>query len=355
MFIAVYRVHIPAPVSLSPENVIIRDASQYIASINKNQIYQEDLFDTYIAPETTQEPQPIVLPVPHAPAPIVIAPPHEERPHFLEPLNVTVTGIMLMGDPATSRVIILDNVTKQEVNYKIGDEIEDAQIMRIFKDRILIVRSNGQQESIFLTTQAAAQATQQLDRTDWSSIVMPQGKHKYLVDVRDFVDCVKTIGEFIELADLATAYMQGHSIGCKVGVIQPRGLIAALGLQKGDIITAVEGHPVYTATQRLGIAKKLAALPMGSTITVEFMRQSVHHKYTYVLGEINRLEQPSMPVEAAPSTVSPLSQTAKQIADEQEQEKIHLLEHREQFAPTLQEIERSERQRIMNLMKKKNV
>lgn len=353
LFILLYRVSIPTPISLSPDGVYMPDASQYIASIDKTKIYEHDLFDTFIAPTVQEQPKPIVATIPAAPAPVTIRAPQEQPPSFLEPLNITLTGIIMTKDLAASRAIILDNVTKQEVNYKIGDELEDAQIMRIFKDRILLVRSNGQQETIYLTPQAAAQANEKLDRTDWSSVVVSQGKNKYILDVRDFADTVKTVGEFIELADLATAYMHGQSIGCKVGIIQPHGLVATMGLKKGDIITAVDGHLVYTAAQRIDTAEKLAELPMGSTIKVELLRQSMPITVEYVLGEINRPE-PTIPV-VPEKAVEPLTQIAKQITDVQQEEKIKLLETREKFAPTLQEIERGERQRIMNLMKKKTV
>lgn len=354
LFIALYRVRIQAPVALAPEPLALRDASQYIASIDQSKIYANDLFGTFIAPVAHEEEKEPTVPVmPTAPIPRTIQPPQELPPRFLEPLNVTLTGIIWMPDQSLCRAIVIDNTTKQEVNYKVGDELEDAQIIRIARDHIVCVRSNGQQESIYLTQLAATLAQENIARTDWSQTVVARSKNNYLVDVSDFVETVASVGEFIELADLATAYIKGKSIGCKIGAIERQGLIAALGFKQNDIITSVNGHSVYTAQERLAVAQHLMASAKNSVIKVEIMRASNPLTLTYTLGHINRPEQPSLTEKTA--AAGPLTESKKIVLDTQEEQQVKALKTREKFAPTLQEIERDERRRIMNLMKKKTI
>lgn len=354
LFIALYRVRIQAPVALAPEPLALRDASQYIASIDQSKIYANDLFGTFIAPVAHEEEKEPTVPVmPTAPIPRTIQPPQELPPRFLEPLNITLTGIIWMPDQSLCRAIVIDNVTKQEVNYKVGDELEDAQVIRIARDHIVCVRSNGQQESIYLTQLAATLAQETIARTDWSQTVIARSKNNYLVDVSDFVETVASVGEFIELADLATAYIQGRSVGCKIGAIERQGLIAALGFKQNDIITSVDGYSVYTAQERLAVAQHLMALAKNSVIKVEIMRSSNPLILTYTLGHINRPEQP--PLTEKTGVAGPLTEPKKVVLDAQEEQQVKALKTREKFAPTLQEIERDERRRIMNLMKKKTI
>lgn len=354
LFIALYRVRIQAPVALAPEPLALRDASQYIASIDQSKIYANDLFGTFIAPVVHEDDKEPTVPVmPTAPIPRTIQPPQELPPRFLEPLNITLTGIIWMPDQSLCRAIVIDNVTKQEVNYKVGDELEDAQVIRIARDHIVCVRSNGQQESIYLTQLAATLAQETIARTDWSQTVIARSKNNYLVDVSDFVETVASVGEFIELADLATAYIQGRSVGCKIGAIERQGLIAALGFKQNDIITSVDGYSVYTAQERLAVAQHLMALAKNSVIKVEIMRSSNPLILTYTLGHINRPEQP--PLTEKTGVAGPLTEPKKVVLDAQEEQQVKALKTREKFAPTLQEIERDERRRIMNLMKKKTI
>ena len=157
----------------------------------------------------------------------------------------------------------------------------------------------------------------------------------------------------MELADLATAYIQGRSVGCKIGAIERQGLIAALGFKQNDIITSVDGYSVYTAQERLAVAQHLMALAKNSVIKVEIMRSSNPLILTYTLGHINRPEQP--PLTEKTGVAGPLTEPKKVVLDAQEEQQVKALKTREKFAPTLQEIERDERRRIMNLMKKKTI
>lgn len=51
--------------------------------------------------------------------------------------------------------MIADNKTNQEGTFKVGDTVQDAQLIRIFSNKIILLRNNGQQEVLYLREQDA--------------------------------------------------------------------------------------------------------------------------------------------------------------------------------------------------------
>ena len=149
IFILVSREKVPSREPIKP-GASAGEVRVERPTINSKKIYEKDLFDTYIVVPVVK-PSDVVLEMPPAPVarpPIVPALP---APIFLPPLNVTLKGIVTVSyDDAKNRAIIADNKTNQEGVYKTGDTIEDAQLMRIFANKVVLVRSNGQQEVLYL-------------------------------------------------------------------------------------------------------------------------------------------------------------------------------------------------------------
>ena len=71
--------------------------------------------------------------------------PQPARIDFLPPLAITLKGIIFANYDRENRAIIANNKTKQEALYKIGDKIEDADIIHISQKTRFLLRSNGQE------------------------------------------------------------------------------------------------------------------------------------------------------------------------------------------------------------------
>ena len=69
-------------------------------------------------------------------------------------------------------------------------------------------------------------------------------------------------------------YRQGESIGCRIGNLPSDSLGAALGFQKGDIISSVNNKPVATTTDRFNAYKEVTSLKTNDVISVTLFRNT---------------------------------------------------------------------------------
>src|SRR3990167_5647352 len=219
----------------SPDKVHQKPATP----INLQTIYKSELFGTFdsgqIAP-TKIEHKESKLPPP--PQPVIVPIPAEPTDKFLEPMDIKLTGTITLTDESKNRAIILDTRTKTQASYRVGDDVEDAQLIRIFRNKVIFLRSNGQQEIIFLDQEEALIN----DPTpNWKQIIDKLSETTYLVDPNKFIEKISNISELIHQLNLSGALKDGKSIGVKVGAGLKDGLAPALGLDSGDIITEVNG------------------------------------------------------------------------------------------------------------------
>lgn len=344
-YIALYKVKLPPPQSIAFTETVQPEASQPAHSVDVSRILANDLFGTYHTQLAPQEQADFIKPLPPPPQAIQVSAPPEEQPKFLDPIPVTLTGVIMLHDDAQNRAIIKENKSNAESTYKIGDEIEDAQLVKIFANKVLLIRSNGQQEWLYINQDEAITDNMPFTKKDWGHVVSPIKQNTFLVDRQEFVNEAHSLGNAIDLFALSTAYKAGKSIGLKVGKISQTSLASALGLQPGDIITAVNGEIPATTQERLDIYKKLIELPDNASISIELLRAENTVTLRYVLGIVEPTPQPNIP-EPQPQTTVP-----QKGSDSVEQHKLKLLRQKEKFAPTIQELRLREKENILRRQK----
>lgn len=304
------------------------------AQINLSKIYQNDLFNTVI-PEAPIERVPTFTAVaPEPPAPHPIYKPEEPKPQFQEPLAITLRGIIvIVHDDTRNRAIIADNATGQESSYQIGDRIEDAQLIRIMSNKVIFLRSNGQQEVLYLKERDAKSDPAYTFIEDWSSVIKPISSNKFMVNVHEFAGRVHSLAQFIDMLDLTGVYSQGASIGCRIGTINPPSLAAAIGLERGDMVIAINDIPATTTANRFTIYQELTTLKTNRTIPVKVIRNGRETTIYYELRDT--IAKP------------PARDTQRRTADQITREQLKRLEERETFAPTIDELRARERKNML--------
>lgn len=150
-FAFVSRQRVPVRESIVPEEAAPL-FDQESLKINIAKIYENDLFGTYVKEmPTPTEDQKVGEALPPPPTPKAPVTPEIPRPQFLDPLNISLKGIIVfVHDSSKNRAIIENNQTKQEASYQLGNNIEDAQLIRILSNKVIFLRSNGQQEVLYL-------------------------------------------------------------------------------------------------------------------------------------------------------------------------------------------------------------
>jgi hypothetical protein len=135
-FVFISSVKIPHREDIEPSQVLPRKESK--VAINIRKIYEDDLFGTYSKelPRIKQLESTIPFPEPPSQQKIVI--PAIVEPEFLDPLQVTLKGIIVVGsNDSKNRAMIQDNKTMQEGTYKVGDLIQDAQLKASYEVEII--------------------------------------------------------------------------------------------------------------------------------------------------------------------------------------------------------------------------
>ncbi|MGC2310801.1 MAG: type II secretion system protein N [Candidatus Babeliaceae bacterium] len=259
---------------------------QDISQINIARIYENDLFNTFIKPVAPAVPERVIptIPTPPAQLPSLPAPPF--KPQFLPPLDITLKGIMYSHNDADKQVIIANNKTQQEALYKLGDKIDDAELISIGKNKIILVRSNGQQETIFISADDAQKDPLYGQSKSWSSVIKKESETDYIIDPSALIKRVTSLAQFIDMLDLTTAFEEGRTLGCKVGKMTSKSIGPSLGLRFGDIITAINDIPTFTPQQRTFIFESIKNLPVGSTIKVELNRFNQPQTLSFKLQKI---------------------------------------------------------------------
>jgi type II secretory pathway component PulC len=332
MFFA--RVAIPVREDIEP-SPYVKPIKKVSSKINISKIYENDLFDTYqkeLPPLTMPN---YATPVPQPPQPLPVLIPEEPKPTFLEPLPITLKGIIIVvNDDSKNRVLIADNKTGRESSYRLGDKIEDAQLIRILSNKVMFLRSNGQQEVLYLREKDAKLDPAFASQAGWDLVVQAITPSRYIINMGEFAQRVPNLAIFIELLDLITVYKQGTSVGCRVGNVQPDSLATALGLHRADIIQSINEIPTTNTQDRLSIYKEILVAQPNDNIYVDILRSGQPIRFTYTLH--NQQTKKSLDINEAKKTNEAIVQ-----------EQIKRLEQKHTLAPTLQDLRNRERKNML--------
>lgn len=330
--------------SLEPDTIPLID-TKVNATVDIVKIYgTNDLFETYI-PVNMQPKmiEPDIPVMPNVPALIPLTIPVEAPKVFIPPLPVTLKGVMYMHDrPAQNVAIIQFQDSKEEMNYHVGQLINDAQILKIYPNRIIVVRSNGQKETLYLRENDASKDLALETAKEISALTIEIKSGIYQIPVEIMVKQIKGLGQFIDLLDLTTLYKKGKSIGCRVGKTDKDSLGSKLGFIYDDIIQQVDGLPITDIASRVLAFDHTITKKVGDTVMVQVERSGKTFTLKYEL--VHSTEQQKTPEETTP--------TAKQkTADQQflynvEQQRTQMLAQKVKLAPTAHQLEIEERKKM---------
>ncbi len=297
IFVVSTRYKLPGRTTLQA-NYIPNESSKDVSKIDISLIYRNDLFNTYKEPTQAEIPaqeKKLILP---PPPPLRPAIPVERRPvQFLEPLPITLKGVMYSTDERYNRVVIEENKTHAEKLYKVGDIIEDAEIVRIYYNKIMLIRSNGQQETLFISPVDAQKDPIYGQDIMWSEIIKQVTAHEFMIDKDKFVSSVKNLAEFIDMLDITTAFKKGKSIGCRVGALKPQSVGFALGLAPNDIVVSVDGIIPTSTNERVEIFTKVKNLNYEDNLVVVVMRNGQELTFNYTIMPYTQAEEAAQPHE----------------------------------------------------------
>jgi len=300
-FMYVSKSRIPKREDIEPTQLSPRKDLK--VAINIRKIYEDDLFGTYTKELPQIKSLESTIPFPEPPAQQKITIPALIEPEFLDPLQVTLKGIIVVSsNDSKNRAMVQDNKTTLEGTYKVGDFIQDAQLIRIFKNKIIFLRLNGQQEVLYLREQDAKTDPAYSLSHEWDMVIKNTGDNTYLINPKTFVEHVKNLTECIDLLNATTAYQQGKSLGLRIGNLTKSPFGKLIGLQNGDIIVSINNIPAQTTQERLAIYKNITSLKVGNTVTINLIRKNKEIVIVYTLEDFGTIEKEKLPIEEKQET-----------------------------------------------------
>lgn len=344
-FIVFTRKTLPKKIENKKTNTLRRLGEKSTTPIDIAKIYENDIFDTYhetITPAT--EPN-YVNPIPTPPSSSAVEIPEDPIIPFLPPLAVNLKGIMIVNDESKNIAVIEDTATRKEENYKIGDSVEDAQLIRILYNKVILVRSNGQFETLYLSEKDINNQTLINDeKEELKNVISKKNANLFYIDPIAFSKVIPGLSQFIDMFDITTIYKKGLSVGCRIGSITAGSLPHMLGLEVQDIIRAVGGVSTATPDQRFEIYEKITSLKIGDSFTITLERNGDIHSIGITLIDLqNPLSEQALP--DASHAASEKVGIIQGLSPEQiEEERIKALEERYKFAQTAQDILIEQRQ-----------
>lgn len=219
---------------------------------------------------STALPQLIIPEIPKAPPTPTV--------DFIDPLPISVNGIIGSSDIDRTICIIADETDKEET-YRVGDRIKDGSIIKILRDRVVILRLNGQVETFFLHEVSGPSPV-----FEAASAVTKLNDNKYRINLVKFKKNVVNLGGLLDLFEVVPfSGKDGKMIGVVVVDTDPNGLPAKLGFLENDLILSVGGVGLMSNKDRMAAYDQVLEKGENSELLVDFERNGVRMQNTYLL------------------------------------------------------------------------
>lgn len=273
------RPPLPSPTTEAP--------TEQLKDADIKEIIEKDLFSPLVKPTPKVTEKSLVTPIPEPKLPTPAPYTEPQKPDFLPPLNYTVKGLVFSGDEEKSIVMIADNETNKESVYHLGDSVgKGGQIIKISKNKVTLLRDNGQHEIFYLRRDDNKAATP--PEKQWEDIIRKVGDNAFEVDRIQFPKRVESLGHLLELLSCVAAYSKGKSLGLKIGNLAQTSVGPALGLQAGDIITSINGLATSDKVNRVQIYEKVSQMKNDDVISVDVQRNGQNLTLSYKLTIIKK-------------------------------------------------------------------
>ena len=180
-------------------------------------------------------------------------------------LNLKLLAIMYAPPPANPKwsvAIVRDNDAKSAGPYTVGSKLREATVEDIEEDKVYLDFGNGRHEFLDLldrpapaaaATAAAAPSAPSTDSlaAELDKGIKKLGEHNYEVQ-RSTVDALLgNMGALAKGARIVPETRDGKAAGFRLFSIRPDGPFAKIGLQNGDVVSAINGLEMNSPDQAL--------------------------------------------------------------------------------------------------------
>jgi general secretion pathway protein C len=172
------------------------------------------------------------------------------------------------ADPRWSMAIIRDNDAKTAGPYSVGSKIRDAEVDDITDTRVYLNFGGGRREYMELLDTAqpapgappppvAQAAPKDPFAAELDKGIKKTGENRFEVQHSTLDSLLGNMGALARAARIVPETRDGKSIGFRLFSIRPDGPFGKIGLQNGDIISAINGLEMNSPDKALEVYTKL--------------------------------------------------------------------------------------------------
>ncbi len=204
-------------------------------------------------------------------------PPIEPKDNFIEPLNISINGIITSSNEENNACIISSSSGEERL-YKAGDNVQDGIVMEITRNSVSIIRPNGQIEKFKVGEVQDPSGSSNID-----SIVTKLEDNSFSIDYLKFSNEILSLGQLVEEFGIIPTYKDGICNGLKVTRCESGSFCELLGFKKGDIIISIDEISLCDTADRIKAYDKIIRMGNNDSFKVELERDSSKIVNTYTL------------------------------------------------------------------------
>ena len=212
-------------------------------------------------------------------APPTAGPTGADAPRTALPL--VLTGVIAAADPHTGMAILGPSAQTAKV-YAVGDSIPGGAQLNAVLPRKVLLKRNGQLESLVLPRQALGAPPPSRPHLGASQKAAP----RFAARMRELV--ARRPGIVADLLRPEPVFSHGKQLGYRVYPGKDPRAFKQLGLKAGDLVTAIDGTPLNDPAQDQQI---LGTLGSSSQATVTVLRDGRHRTLTLNLAQVEQAAQ----------------------------------------------------------------
>lgn len=191
----------------------------------------------------------------------------EKIPFAVKDLGLSLVGTVVSDDPRKSVAIIGNRNTQKQEICREGDRLGEVLIKKILRNKVIVdtgggdmVLTMGHKESL-----ATSPVPQQALRREQPEAATSASR----LDREEVDSAVPELSQFMREIRVRPHFPGGQPGGFLVYSIDPNSIFAEMGLQNGDVITAVNGEPITTTQDA---SEFYDALEEGGEVVFEVKR-----------------------------------------------------------------------------------
>jgi general secretion pathway protein C len=195
--------------------------------------------------------------------------------------NLRLWGVGLDGHEA--RAVIEDTTTHRQELYRVGDTIGSARVTAIDWDRVTLTDA-GIDDALTLSPPDATGSSSELPpappmQTAAEERIRRTSENAWVVDRREVVGTEGLSGLMTQLRAVAEVE-DGRPAGFRLFQIDGESIFRRLGLQDGDVVQRVNGHPIGDPATLLAFLGRLRTEPR---VALDIRRGGQSHTLVYDL------------------------------------------------------------------------